>query len=111
MLYKLNPITIQNQWHIEQWTDLHQGVGKGREQSNTFGLYVKILNSRHEVREHYQIYDGNSFIADIGGFLGLLLGHSLFGIYTMGEDYIFSGLERVFRGIMPKRGDLGTRAK
>jgi hypothetical protein len=30
----------------------------------------------------YVIYDYDSFIADIGGYLGLLLGQSAFGIYV-----------------------------
>ena len=36
----------------------------------------------------YIIYDGNAFLADVGGYLGLLLGQSLFGIY----DIIATGL-------------------
>ena len=52
------------------------------------------LRSKHEVREHYRIYDNNSFIADFGGFLGLLLGHSLFGIYCMGEEYLFKWIAK-----------------
>jgi hypothetical protein len=30
----------------------------------------------------YVIYDYDSFIADIGGYLGLLLGHSAFSVYV-----------------------------
>ena len=29
----------------------------------------------------YWLYDSDAFIADIGGYLGLLLGQSLFGVY------------------------------
>ncbi len=28
-------------------------------------------------------YDSNDFIADVGGYLGLLLGHSMLAIYDM----------------------------
>ena len=34
----------------------------------------------------YVIYDSSSFFADVGGYLGLLLGHSLFSVYTMVEE-------------------------
>ena len=61
------------------------------------GLHFRILSSKHEVREHYHIYDTNSFFADFGGFLGLLLGHSLFGMYCLGEEWIFARLKVVCR--------------
>ena len=58
---------------------------------------LRILSSKHEVREQYRIYDANSFIADFGGFLGLLLGHSLFGMYCLGEDWIFARINKICR--------------
>ncbi len=33
---------------------------------------------RYEVREQYYVYDQDSFIVDVGGYLGLLLGHSIY---------------------------------
>ena len=41
-------------------------------------LYFESTHS--DVREEYLIYDASSFIADVGGFLGLLLGYSIFSI-------------------------------
>ena len=35
-----------------------------------------------EVKTQYVVYNGMSFLADIGGFLGLLLGQSCYGIYV-----------------------------
>ena len=64
---------------------------------DTLAIMLRILSSKHEVREHYRIYDGNSYFADFGGFLGLLLGHSLFGIYCLVENCIFAGLNRFFQ--------------
>ena len=32
-------------------------------------------------KEHYFIYDGNALIADVGGYLSLLLGFSIFSIF------------------------------
>ena len=34
-------------------------------------------------KEQYIIYDPNSFVADVGGYLGLLLGHSVLSIYKV----------------------------
>ena len=42
-------------------------------------LFIK--NGLFEEREQYLIYDWDSFIADVGGFLGLLLGWSMFSLY------------------------------
>ena len=40
--------------------------------------------------EQYEIYDINSMIADVGGFLGLLLGSSLLSIYQAAEGRLRS---------------------
>ena len=40
-----------------------------------------ISSGEYEKKEHYFIYDGNTLIADIGGYLGLLLGFSIFSIF------------------------------
>ena len=50
------------------------------------GKYVTFAVStkgRHQEMEEYLIYDLNSFVADVGGYLGLLLGQSLYGIYQL----------------------------
>ena len=44
-------------------------------------LEWEYMNSDYVVRQEYLTYDINSFIADVGGYLGLLLGHSLLSIY------------------------------
>ena len=36
----------------------------------------------YEEKEQYIIYDCNSFVADVGGFLGLLLGCSALSLYN-----------------------------
>ena len=80
-------------------------MGRGEKKSDTLAIFLRILSSKHEVREHYRIYDGNSYIADFGGFLGLLLGHSLFGMYCLVENWIFAGLNRVFQGKKPVKNN------
>ena len=46
----------------------------------TFAVSTK---GRHQEMEEYLLYDLNSFVADVGGYLGLLLGQSLYGIYQL----------------------------
>ena len=41
----------------------------------------QYMNSDYIVRQEYLTYDINSLTADVGGYLGLLLGHSLLSIY------------------------------
>ena len=74
------------------------GVARGKNRSETVGITFHTSRSKHEVREHYRIYDSNNFIADFGGFLGLLLGHSLFGVYCMGEEYLYKLLAKIWQG-------------
>lgn len=53
-------------------------------------MYVSlILNLQRQVfLFQYVIYDHNDFIADAGGYLGLLIGHSMFSIYVMAEEWM-----------------------
>jgi hypothetical protein len=39
------------------------------------------------LKEQYVIYNYNSMIADIGGYLGLLMGYSLLSVYEMAVDW------------------------
>ena len=41
----------------------------------------------YQLQEEYVIYDMNDFIADVGGYLGLLLGHSVLSIYFMSVEW------------------------
>ena len=36
----------------------------------------------------YIVYDVNSLIADVGGYLGLLLGQSIYGIFEMATYWL-----------------------
>ena len=47
----------------------------------TLELAFKIGKTSYKEEEQYVIYDFNSFIGDVGGFLGLLLGYSALSIY------------------------------
>ena len=47
-----------------------------------------MLDSSYKEEEHYIIYDVDSFFADIGGFMGLLLGSSILSVYMTLEELI-----------------------
>ena len=47
-----------------------------------------ITDGSYEEKEQYLLYGLDSFIADIGGYLGLLLGWSLFSLYNEVVDLV-----------------------
>ena len=49
-----------------------------------FWLY--FAGGNYEVTKEYYTYDTNSFIADVGGNLGLFLGFSLLSFFDLGVD-------------------------
>ena len=73
-LSKPNPMEIE-----EQSADV-----KG----TTLTLRLITPRSQYTLKDQYIVYDGNSLIADIGGYLGLLLGHSLFSIVCNTSDLV-----------------------
>ena len=58
-------------------------------------LEFRILDSSTKVEEQYILYEMDSFIADVGGYMGLLLGISLLSIYRAAEDCA----KRTFRNV------------
>ena len=44
-------------------------------------LYISMRETSYVQEEQYFIYDINSFIADVGGYMGLLLGSSILSLY------------------------------
>ena len=49
-------------------------------QERVFRMRFYLATNLFESKRQYIVYDGSSFIADVGGFLGLLLGHSVYGL-------------------------------
>ena len=45
-------------------------------------LRLRITDRSFEERKQYIIYDMDSFIADVGGYMGLLLGYSIMSLYN-----------------------------
>ena len=57
---------------------------KGNSSSSCdFNLMLEIPKQEitYEGTKQYVVYDFNSFIADVGGYMGLLLGYSILGLY------------------------------
>ena len=44
-------------------------------------IYLSYSHGEYDLTEEYYIYDYVSFFADVGGYLGLLLGYSMWGMY------------------------------
>ena len=59
-----------------------------------FLLYMRINDRSYEEREEYIIYDTDSFIADVGGYMGLLLGCSILSLFNEVETLIKSFVKK-----------------
>ncbi len=56
-------------------------------------VITKIFNhpsGRYRERTYYYTYEWTSFVADVGGYLGLLLGHSVLSFYDIAKGYYSS---------------------
>ena len=57
------------------------------------GLEVTLkfiyLHGNYEIAEDYYLYDVDSFIPDVGGYLGLLLGYNLLSMYERFTQWFF----------------------
>ena len=54
----------------------------------TMSLKFLYHDGTFNLREEYLVYDTSNFIADVGGYLGLLVGQSILGIYYMSADWV-----------------------
>ena len=63
-------------------------------------LKLQMLDSAYKEEEQYVIYDTASFIADVGGYMGLLLGSSLLSLYMAIEACLRKAVGK------PKRGTI-----
>ena len=51
-------------------------------------LVFLFEDGSYNVREEYIVYDTSNFIADVGGYLGLLMGHSILSIYYLSTGWL-----------------------
>ena len=56
-------------------------------------INFRIMDSSYQEMEQYLLYDLDSFIADVGGFMGLLLGFSVLSIYNEVVDLLMNKLK------------------
>ena len=54
----------------------------------TMGLVFHYRDGMYNIDREYYVYDTSNFLADIGGYLGLLLGHSILSIYSISVKWI-----------------------
>lgn len=62
--------------------------GINRTGFNTLDLFISIRDSSYTEEEQYYIYDWNSFVADVGGYMGLILGCSFLSLYDKMEHLL-----------------------
>ena len=63
----------------------------------TLTMIFLFKDGTYQFQEEYVVYDFNDFIADVGGYLGLLLGHSVLSIYHMSVEWF--ALTKVWRSL------------
>ena len=71
---------MQDEWKIK--VD-QQTTRSEFQEKKMLRLVFYIPHGRYAVKEQYLLHDGNTFIAEAGGYLGLLLGHSALGLVYM----------------------------
>ena len=66
-------------------------------------LVFEYGDGMYDLNEEYLVYDHNNFIADIGGYLGLLLGHSILSVYSISADWITKPIRIIKSWISPEK--------
>ena len=75
-------------------------------------LSFVISSGEYEKKEHYFIYNGNTLIADIGGYLSLLLGFSIFSIFkSFVESAAWGRAKRLFSQRSSLNGSGGRKTQ
>ena len=79
---------------MEPMTDLKESAQMPN-QSWVVALIFTYPSRWCKTFEQYEIYDYNSMMADIGGYVGLLLGSSLLSIYQAFENQLKSMIFKI----------------
>ena len=72
-------------------------IGSKQEKSQEPKIWwlFNFRDGQYNLHEEYYVYDWGSLIADIGGFLGLLLGHSLLSMFHVSAAYVARCYKRI----------------
>ena len=65
-------------------------------------LEFMYRDGMYTIEKEYYVYGVEDFLADIGGDLGLLLGHSLLSIYSMSTNWISGLFNNIKNRICPR---------
>ena len=78
----------------------NQGTKDGMHlDENKVELSWHIDHGDYEEKKQYLTYDINDFVADFGGYLGLLLGHSVLTFY----DWLVLTIERMSQALCGRK--------
>ena len=72
---------------MDIWDSQLQGHEDKEWDTHALKLHLYFGNGQYIEKEHYVIYDYDSLFADVGGYLGLLLGMSLHGLFEVAEGW------------------------
>ena len=89
-------------------TQIREKSGDEDPKGTRLKLRVSISDTSHTQEEEYIIYDLNSFIADFGGYMGLLLGSSILSIYNEFERFVGTLHKAVTRKFQGERRKFST---
>ena len=85
-IYELTGCLASCERHEYQGLEFHRNdmvwlMCQGGNNTCELTLQPEINDRSYEEKKQYVVYDFNSFIADVGGFMGLLLGFSILSLY------------------------------
>ena len=95
---KCTPKCLRDEYTISHFSNAEMG-------HNYWRVRLFFGKDRFHMRTQYYTYDFSGFLADFGGYLGLLLGSSIMGCY----DTLMDLLKKIF-GKSKKDGD-GCKVK
>ena len=72
---KCSPKCLRDEYSLRHWQTYETGT------EDAWTLAVFFAKDRFHLRQQYYTYDFSQFLADFGGYLGLLLGSSIMGFY------------------------------
>ena len=63
-------------------------------------------HGEYDLLEEYYIYNWGSFIADVGGYMGLLLGYSVMGMYHMTTPIVMKQVEWLAKKMSKRKAEI-----